>query len=419
MTAIVPRLATPRLDALVASFRVAIVNGPRQAGKTTVLRLLHDRRGGSLRSLDDPTSLDTAIADPRTFIEQGPLPRIIDEVQRGGDPLILAIKHAVDRDDRRGQFVLSGSTRFLTVPTVSESLAGRAVFVDMWPFAMVERVGAPPDLPTLLLTDPTTLLGAAPSPWGRDDYLGLVCTGGFPEVVDLPAATARSAWFDSYVRTVVTRDVRSFADIRHGEAVPTLLSLVAARSGSMVATADLARSVGLSPTTTRDYLSYLDTVFLTVQLPAWSTNLSSKITKTPKAYVTDSGLAANLLGVDPEGLRRPGHAALGGLVETFVVTELGKLLSQQDSPAALRYYRDRDGREIDLVLEARDGRIVGIEVKASATARSDDFRHLRWLRDRLGDRFTAGVVLYLGEGTYSFGDRLLAAPLSTLWHHAR
>lgn len=415
---LVQRSATARLRLLTDHFRVVIVNGPRQSGKTTLLSLLHAERGGSLRSLDDPTTMNTALADPTVFAAYGALPRILDEVQRAGDPLVLAIKYLVDRDGRPGQFVLSGSTRFLSIPTVSESLAGRAAFVDVWPFTMAERTASAADLPEVLLADPASLLGSAESGWDRHDYLDLVCTGGFPEVTTLPAGAVRQAWFEGYLRTVITRDIRSFAEVRHAELLPRLLGLLAARAGGTVVRHDLGQALDLSQATVSNYLSYLDTVFLTATLPAWSTNLTSKVARTPKVYVTDPGLAGHLLGVDPAALRRPGNPATGALVETFVFAELTRLLAQQDLPATLRFFRDRDGREIDFILEARDGRVAAVEVKATATATSDDFRHLRWLRDRLGDRFTAGVVLFLGDGTHSFGDRMIAAPLSALWHHA-
>jgi hypothetical protein len=175
---------------------------------------------------------------------------------------------------------------------------------------------------------------------------------------------------------------------------------------------------GISPDTVRNYLSLLETVFLIGYARPWSDNLTSKIAKTSKAYLTDSGLAANLMRVTSEGLRRPGHPALGGLAETFVFCELTKAAALAETAASLYHFRDRDGREVDFILEARDGRIIAIEVKASTSPSADATRHLRWLRDKLGDRFVAGIMLYLGEHTLPHGDRILAMPLSALWGHA-
>jgi predicted AAA+ superfamily ATPase len=415
--ALVPRFALHRLDLLVGALRIVIVNGPRQAGKTTLLAMLREQRGGSLRSLDNDQTLAAALADPREFARYGDRPIIIDEVQRGGDPLVLAIKYLVDQDNSPGHFVLSGSTRFLTIPTLSESLAGRAVFVDLWPLAVAERTGVTVDLAAVLFDSPQTLLEAAPSAWSREDYLRLLVEGGFPEAIRLPEAF-RSAWFEGYLQTVIQRDVRQFADIRHAAVVPQLLRLLAARAGSPFVAADLARTVEMNQATIRDYLSYLNMVFLTIQIPAWSTSVTTKAAKVPKTFLADVGVAAHLLGADVESMREPGHKAAGVLLETFVVTELTKLLAHQDRGLVVHYFRDRDGREIDVVIEGRDGRVVAIEVKASASASSTDFRHLAWLRDKLGDRFVTGIVCNLGTESMSFGDRLLAVPVSTLWQHA-
>jgi uncharacterized protein len=417
MADLVPRLAESRLTELLDALRVVVVNGPRQAGKTTLLRSLQSGRDGEYRSLDDPIVQQAAVEDPTTFAGYGGRPLIIDEVQRGGDTLIRAVKYVVDQDNSPGQFVLSGSTRFLTVPTLSESLAGRAAFIDLWPFAVAERVGDDGRICDELFEEPAGLLARPPSPWQRDEYLSLLCTGSFPEAVRLTSRRQRLAWFAGYLRTVTTRDVREFATVHQPAVLVDLLALVAARAGGGVVVADLARSVGLSPETVRNYLSYLETVFLLATVPAWSTNLSAKIAKTPKAYVTDGGLAAHLLRVTPEALRNPGHPALGGLVETFAVAELVKLQTAAETDFSIRHLRDRDGREVDLVLEAADGRVIAIEIKASSSPAADDARHLRWLRQRLGSTFVAGVVLYLGRQSLSLGDGIYALPLSALWRH--
>ena len=392
-----------------------VVGGPRQAGKTTLLRQLHRERGGTFESLDDATTLQTARADPTGFAEFGSSPRIIDEVQRGGDDLLLAIKRLTDLADTPGQFVLSGSTRFLTVPTLSESLAGRAVFVDLWPLCAVERARTEVDAPALLF-DPAAMLAIdRVAGWTRRDYFKLICNGGYPEAVRITSDSLRGDWFDSYVSTVVLRDVASFADIRHARLIPQLLRLVAARSGSSLSVADLARGVELSQATVRDYLGYLDIVYLTSSLPPWSANLTSKLIKTPKVFLTDSGLTASLLGADPADVAAPGHPLSGPLVETFLFTELTRQLAVSNVRADMHFYRDREGREIDFVLERRDGSVIGIEAKASSTVKSDSFKHLSWLRDRLGDRFRAGYVLYLGDQVRPFGQRLAALPMSALW----
>jgi predicted AAA+ superfamily ATPase len=183
--------------------------------------------------------------------------------------------------------------------------------------------------------------------------------------------------------------------------------------------ADLARSADLDRATVRNYLTYLDTVFLTTEVPSWSTNLTSRLSKTPEVFLTDTGLAAHLLGTSEADLSRVGHPALGGLVETFVLTELMKLAAVSEEPVSIWQFRENDNREIDFVLEGPGGAVVGIEVKATTSPGADTAKHLRWLRDRLGERFTAGVVLHLGQRASSFGDNIHAVPVSALWGHAR
>jgi predicted AAA+ superfamily ATPase len=416
VTPLIPRPAEQRLDQLMRAFRVVVVNGPRQAGKTTLLQVYADRRGGEVISLDDRARLQVALDDPRTLVEEAARPTMIDEVQRAGDPLVLAIKYVVDRNRDRGQFLLSGSAQFLTVPRLSESLAGRAAFLDLWPLSMAERTGAPPLFADRIFTDPAALLRGRTS-WRRNDYLNLITAGGYPEALDLDLPERRT-WYESYLRTVISRDIVEFAQIERGAAIPRLLALLAARAGGTAVVAELAKDSELSQLTVRHYLSYLSGVFLTAAVPAWSTTLSAKAAKTPKIYITDSGLAAHVLMADAAALRRPEHPALGGLTETFVFGELIKLQSAASEPFKIRYFRDRGGREVDFMLERYDGMVAAIEAKSTASPSSGHAANLRWLRDRIGDRFTAGIVLHQGDAIGSLGGRIYLLPISALWQHA-
>lgn len=414
---ITPRFAQERLAEWSDAFRIVIVNGPRQAGKTTLLELFQQGNGGSFRSLDDAATLRAAIDDPVGFAGFGDTPRLIDEIQLGGDDLVRAIKYLVDRDNRPGRFVLSGSTRFLTVPNLSESLAGRAIFVELWPLTVAERTGAPGDFCDQLFLGRDSFLENSESRWDRTAYLDVICAGGYPEALEMKTPRLRTSWFDGYISTVVLRDIASFAQIQATDLLPRMLGMVASRAGSQVVLSDLAKSLEINHATARNYLAYLDAVFLTAQVPPWSSNLTAKYVKSPKIYPTDSGLAAHLLGTDASALAQPGSPTAGALTENFVFAELTRLLSTSEFGATLYFYRDRDGREIDFVLERRDGTIVGIEVKTAATVGAKDFRHLRWLADQLGDRFRGGYVLYLGSATLPFSDGMAALPLSSLWHH--
>lgn len=395
--------------------RVIVVNGPRQAGKTTLLRRLHRRRGGAFVSLDDEATLSAAREDPKGFVAAFPRPLFVDEVQRGGDALVRAIKVAVDRDRRRGAFVLAGSTSFLTVPVLSESLAGRARIIDLWPFSQGELRRVRETFLDCLFAGPDALPTPQARGPSRDDYLRRVCTGGFPEAVSLASPRDRRAWFTSYVRTVTQRDIRDLSRLRRAADLPRLVRLLAARTAGELNVASLAQASGLSSDLAHDYLALLETVYLHHTVPAWSRSLSAKVKRRPKVYLVDTGLGAALTGMEPARLAEPTCPMTGPLVETFVVGEILKMRSWCDTDVALHHYRDRDGPEVDLVLEALDGRVAAIEVKAGLTVREDDFRWLRFLRERLGTSFVQGVVLYAGADRLAFGDRLSALPIAALW----
>lgn len=412
---LIKRHATTLVEECVRDFRVTIVNGPRQAGKTTLLRQLHVRLGGTFVTLDDADQRAAAREDPGGFLQAAPRPLFIDEIQRAGNELVLAIKAAVDRDPRPGTFILSGSTRFLTVPTLSESLAGRAALIELWPFSVAERVGATPDFLDRVFDEPDTLLQAVPAELTRPEYLRLACIGGFPEVVARRSARSRAIWFRSYLTTVTQREVLDIARVRNIELLPRMFRLLAALTAQELNVTALARDLGIDDATVRSYLPILETAFLLHRLPAWSRNLTARVKRRPKIHLTDTGLAAWLLEQSADALAKPGNPAAGSLLETFVVNELTKLRATTEIEVGMFHFQDRDGREVDCVLETPAGRVVGVEVKAATTVRAEDFRHLTTLRDRIGDHFAAGVVFFTGARPLPFGDRLMALPISLLW----
>jgi len=416
-----PRHALRAAESALDSFRAVVVNGPRQAGKTTLAGELAGSRGATVVSLDDNGLYEACLADPQGFLDAFPRPLFIDEFQRAGDPLVRAVKVAVDAERTPGQFLLTGSSRFLTTAGLSESLAGRAVIIDLWPYTQGEADQLGPTADSLLgrLFERTTLAQAQGPYPSRSEYLQRVCRGGFPEVHDL-SPTVRPVWFDAYINTIVQRDVPLIARGKHLGELPRLLRVVAARTSQELNLVSVAADTGIDRMSlSRNYLPLLENIYLVRQLPSWSRNLTSRVVKHPKTYISDSGLAAGLLEVDPDGLALPNAPALGPLIETFVVDELVRQLSFMAGPrASLYHFRSPDGPEVDVVAEAPDGRVVGLEVKASSTVRQADFKHLALLRDRLdriGQPFVAGGVIYLGNQALPFGDRLSALPLCHLW----
>lgn len=418
---LVPRRALHEVQETLRVLRVAVLNGPRQSGKTTLARQVVGATGGSFVTLDDPAVLRACLEDPRTFVSAYRKPLVVDEFQLAGDVLLRSIKTVVDVDRTRGQYLLTGSTRFLTVPTISESLAGRAGIVDLWPYTQgeLERRGDGADGFVTQLLDPEVRVEQLDETPSRAEYLARVCAGGFPEIQELQRDVDRRRWFDAYIRTVTSRDVPDISRIRHTAELPKLLSALAAMTGQQLVVTKLAEKVALArPTVDSTYLPLLETVFLVVRLPAWSRNLLARLARHPKAYVADTGVAAHLLKVDRRALADPLCAATGPLVETFVVNELIRQASFGGEPVDLAHWRTHDGIEVDVIVESPDGRVGGIEIKSAASVSAADFRHLARLRDLLdasGSRFVRGVVLYTGDQVLSFGDRLVALPLAALW----
>ena len=234
----------------------------------------------------------------------------------------------------------------------------------------------------------------------RSDYLTMLCRGGFPEATELPDA-ARRLWFESYVETVLSRDVTALVDVRRAESLRTLLRLTAARTATELNVSDWCSRLGMDRSTVETYLGWLRMVFLVHDLPAWGRSLTARAIRRPKLLITDTGLAAALSNVDAEALRPATAIAAGALLETFAANEVARQLSASSVPAGLHHYRDSAGHEIDLVIERADGAVLAIEVKLTASPAPDHLKHLVWLRERLDasapDTFRAGVLLHTSD----------------------
>ena len=405
------------LDALDTS-RAVMLHGARQSGKTTLAKQIAAERQGSYASLDDDTALTAAIDDPVSFLTAGALPRVIDEVQRGGDRLIRAVKRLIDDDPSSSRFLLTGSTNFLTVPTISESLAGRIRLLQLRPLSRAELAGTRSSaIDAWRNSTPDLRVGGSTS---RGGYLDMTCQGGYPGAIRLGTRhNALAAWFEDYTTTVIGRDLGFLASIRDESAMDRLLTWIAACTASALNVTEASRRLGVTRPTLNRYLEWLRAVFLVEALPAWSRNALSRAVQRPKIHLTDPGLAAALLGTSAEAVAEPTSTSVGPLLETFVVNEVVRQVSTIPRRPALRHYRDRDGREVDLILEWRDGSIVAVEVKASQSPSPGAVGQLAWLRDRLDaaspGAFRAGVLLHTGQTHLKLADRLYAAPIDTLW----
>lgn len=406
------RAVTPRLLAALGDTPAVMLVGPRQAGKSTLVQALADGpHPARYVSLDDLRTLEAARHDPVGFVEDTGGPLVIDEIQRAPE-LLLPIKAAIDRDRRPGRFLLTGSAQVMLLPAVSESLAGRVEVHTLWPFSQAEIEGVAGQMVELLL-DVEASPGNGPET-SRDALIERIVRGGFPEAL-AREDERREEWLASYLTAIVQRDLRDLANIERLAEVPAVLASLASRVRAPLNKTEVSSSVGIPRTSLDRYLTLLEHVFLVRRLPAWHTNSVKQITKSPKLLLADSALLTHLLRVDRRRLASD-DSLLGAVLECFVGMELAKQLSAARARASLLHMRTATGAEVDFVIEAADGRVAGVEVKASATLRSEDFKHLATLRDRLGEeRFLRGVVLYPGAERLRFGERLEVWPLATLW----
>jgi predicted AAA+ superfamily ATPase len=396
----------------LADTRVVVIVGARQVGKSTLARLIvSDRPGVEQRGLDVPAIRAAASADPVEFVRHEGL-LVIDEVQRVPE-LLLVIKDRVDLEPRAGQFLLTGSAQVMAGPQHADALTGRAETIVLWSFSQGEIDNAPDGLAQVLLTgvDPREVV--APGADDKRAYLARALRGGYPEAV-VRDERRRGAFFSSYLGDLINRDIKQLRAIRRGSDLRRLLAAAAARMVRPLVVERLAADLGIPARTLDSYLELLEAVYLVRRLPAFANSRTRRAVAHPKLLFTDSGVAGHLTGQSLERLMRPSGAA-GVLLENFVLAELARQLTWADDEAELLHYRTRDGVEVDGVLEARDGRVVGIEVKAASTVTLDDFRHLRHLAERTASDFVCGVLLYTGPDVLPFGSTLWALPMDALW----
>ena len=406
--AIYPRFVTARVATALDDTPVVLVTGPRQCGKTTLVR---DQVAGkrAFLTLDDDTALASARNDPAGLL-RGFDKSTIDEIQRAPD-LLRAIKRSVDEDRRAGRFLLTGSANLLTVPQVSESLAGRMEIVNLLPLAQAEIYS---HKPAFLKAAFKGKPGRAGEPLTGNALVEVVLTGGYPEMLRRKKPERRQAWARDYIRAIVQRDVRDIADIEKLDRMPRLVQILAQHSGQLTNFTQMGGQIGFDDKTTRKYVGILEQLFLVRRLEPWFRNQLKRLVKTPKLHFLDSGLLATLLGVTAERVQKD-RTIFGRLLETFVFAEIMKQISWMDGAYSLYHYRDKDMDEVDIVVEDAAGALVGIEVKASATVISADFKGLRKLATAAGTDFKFGAVLYDGDMALPFGKHLFAVPLSHLW----
>ncbi len=410
-TILYPRFSYAQVLEALADSPVVLVHGPRQCGKTTLARMVGDAAGYGYVTFDDEVQLAAAKSDPIGFVADLPTKVVLDEIQRVPS-LFLAIKSRVDRDRSPGRFILTGSSNVLLVPKLADSLAGRMETIRLHPLAQAELAGiASPHFLDWLFT------GNIPvGHFGRlgPELIDRIVAGGFPPALARTPGRRRAIWYRDYLDALVQRDVRDMARIGALDALPRLLQLAAGQTARLMNVSELSSSFHLSRPTIRDYVSLLERLFLIDSLPPWHSNRLSRLVKTPKLHMGDSGLAASLLGLDAASLSRD-RGTLGQLLETFVYQELRRQAGWFDADVTFHHYRDKDKVEVDIILDCGARGLSGIEIKATATVTASDFRGLHKLKDATGNRFRAGVLLYDGDDSVRFGENMFAMPIRSLW----
>jgi len=403
-----PRLIAPRIAEAMADTPVVLLAGPRQAGKTTLVRQMAEH-GGRYLTLDDELTLLSAREDPVGMIRSLDH-AVIDEIQRAPQ-LLLAIKKSVDEDRRPGRFLLTGSANLMALPTVADSLAGRMETFSLLPLSQSEIEGQTTNWLDSVFAGQMPLPGA---PAHAGDLIERVLRGGYPEAIARSTARRRAAWGRQYIDAIIQRDVRDVSGIEKLDQLPRFLRALAQTAGQLCNYTRLAGQVGLDAKTAAKYVGVLEQMYLLRRVDVWARNRLNRVVKTPKLQFIDSGLLAVLLDLSAEALQQD-RSRFGNVLETFVFGELLKHMTTAEGDYRLMHYRDADRFEVDMVIENAAGQWVGVEVKAAATVKESDLRGLRKLSGLAGDQFRSGVLLYDGDETLPLGGGILAAPLSTLW----
>lgn len=408
-TSLYPRRIEPRIAEAMLDTPVVLLAGPRQAGKTTLVRQIAQQQGLRYLTMDDELVLLSAREDPVGMIRS--LDRaVIDEIQRAPQ-LLLAIKKSVDEDRRPGRFLLTGSSNLMALPAVADSLAGRMETLSLLPLLQSEIESRPANWIDNAFE--TRILKADPY-FSKNDLIERVLRGGYPELISRSSSKRRVAWGRQYLDAIIQRDVRDVAGIEKLDQLPRLLRALALTAGQQCNYAQLGALIGLDGKTVSRYVGVFEQMYLLKRVEVWARNRLKRVVKTPKLQFIDSGLLSTLLDLNAEEIQTD-RTRFGNVLETFVFSELLKHATTAEGGYRLMYYRDADKVEVDIIIENAAGKLVGIEVKASATVREGDLRGLKKLASLSGDQFKMGVLLYDGDEILPLGDSLWAAPLSSLW----
>ena len=405
---IYPRYLLESLKAALADTPAVLIHGARQSGKTTLAKMLGEEY--SYYTFDDETTLTAAQLDPIGFINRLPGKCILDEVQIVPE-IFRTLKKAIDENREPGRFILTGSANLMLLPKVSDSLAGRVEILRLHPLSQVEIESTETNAISQMFSN---AFAPRETEINYAEILNRVVRGGYPEPFKRMDLRRNRSWYRNYIATIIERDLRDVAKIHSAGSMPKLLKMLANQTAQLNNVSEIAPAFQLSKPTLKHYTELLNRIFMVEYLQPFFRNRIKRLVKTPKVHITDTGLACSIMNISVEHLQRD-PAKFGHILETFVYNELRRQSSWLNEEIEFFHFRDRDGYEVDLVLEDSQGNIVGIEVKASATIRENDFLGLKRLQRLLGKQLSMGVVLYIGDRVMSLGNGLYAAPISSLW----
>ncbi|GBC92411.1 hypothetical protein HRbin15_00881 [bacterium HR15] len=399
-----------RVERLLQMMPAVFLQGARQVGKTTLAKRLIE--AGILNdyvNLDDPLIASAVQQDVIGFVRSLSKGTVIDEVQRI-PALLPAIKMRIDERRETGTFLLTGSANPLALPQIADALVGRVGLATLMPLSQGEIEGVRETwLERIFEEEPSIAI------YPRvDDLPERLIRGGYPEAVLRTDPDSRREWLIAYLDTLIARDVRALAEVERLTALPSLLKLLAAAPCQILNITNLSRELGIAQPTLQKYLSLFEALFIVVRVPAWYANIGTRLLKSPKILLSDTGLAAALVAVSTQRMQQE-PLLFGRMLENFVGMELLKQIQFAGARVQLHHFRTDKGMEVDFVLENETGQLVGVEVKAGATPNAGDFRGLRVLQQATGERFARGILFYWGERSLPFGERLWAMPISALW----
>lgn len=403
------RNITDKLLQALEDTPVVVLQGPRQSGKSTLVREISRRfTGAEYFTLDDPLLLSSAEADPAGFIGGLKNSVIIDEIQRA-PALLIAIKQAVDMKRVPGKFLLTGSSHILNHPRISDSLAGRMETHTLFPFSQSELGEEKTNFPDSIFKNTFCSPKTAAT---KTEILNKAVNGGFPETQTRRGNSRKRAWFSAYLDAVISKDLRDVTNIRGLTEIPRILEILSLRTSSILNIKDISRDTGMNQVTLKRYTDLLENTFIIKYLRPWHTSQLKRIVKLPKTYFTDTGISGFLTGSSEENIR---CGTEGPLIENFVFTELLKQLNWSESSPEIYFYRDHDGNEVDFILEWPAGEIAGIEVKAGNTLSNNDFKGLKHIKKMHPERFLSGILLYTGDRQFFIDSNIQALPMNALW----